>query len=124
MRTRHLLHHVLGCAVLALLPAAQAEPDPPAARAPQPAGCAAPAYDGPALLHRAERLSQFEALGADCLKQLMVACDVAATRQLLDPGSAFSCSIGYEALLKRGFGGDFRAMLAWWHSREGASGLL
>ncbi|HYD75141.1 hypothetical protein [Ramlibacter sp.] len=124
MRTRHLLQHVLGCAALALLPAVQAEPGLLAVPAPQPARCQAPPYDGPALLHRKERMTQFEALGEHCLKQLMVECHAAAARQLLDPGSAFACSIGYEALLKRGFGGDFQALLAWWHQREGASGLL
>ena len=53
-------------------------------------------------------------------QRLVVDCDTAASRQLLDSGSAFSCSIGYEALLKRGFQGDFQAMLAWWRSREAA----
>lgn len=123
MRMRD-LHHGLGCAALALLTAVQAEPGPMPDGVPQPAGCQAPPYDGPPLLHRKERISQFEALGEPCLKQLMVECNAAANKQLLDPGSAFSCSIGYEALLKRGFGGDFQAMLAWWRNREGATGLL
>lgn len=105
-----------GCAVaFACLPAvAEGQAAPEAL--PAPASCEAPVYDGPLLLHRQERITQYEGLGEHCLKHLVMQCDAAAGRQLLDPGSAFSCSIGYEALLRRGFGGDFQAMLAWWRS--------
>lgn len=84
---------------------------------PSPAICRAPAYDGPLLLHRQDRIAQYEGLGEQCLKRLVVECNAAASRQLLDAGSAFACSLGYEALLRRGFGGDFQAMLAWWRTR-------
>ena len=79
--------------------------------------CRAPAYDGPPLLRRQERIAEYEGLGEHCLKRLAVECDAAASRQLLDAGSAFACSLGYEALLRSGFGGDFQAMLAWWRTR-------
>ena len=86
---------------------------------PSPA-CRAPADDGPPLLHRQDRIAQYESLGDHCLKRLVVECNAAASRQLLDAGSAFACSLGYEALLRRGFGGDFQAMLAWWRTRPDA----
>jgi hypothetical protein len=89
-----------------------------AAQAEGPAAerCSAPAHDGPLLADRQERIAQYEALGDQCLKRLLLACDDAANRHLLDSGSAFACSIGYEALLRRGFGGDFQAMLGWWRN--------
>lgn len=89
---------------------------------PTPA-CQEPEYQGSMMLNREERISQFEGLGEQCLKRLLVECNAAASRQLLDMSSAFSCSLGYEALLKRGFGGDFQAMLAWWRTRATGSTL-
>jgi hypothetical protein len=29
-----------------------------------------------------------------------------------------ACSLGHEALLRRVFGGDFNALLAWWRSQR------
>ncbi len=106
-------------AALALMPAVQAEPGVSGHQ--QPQACQAPMHDGHPMLHREERMAQFESLGEHCLKRLMVECNAAANSRLLDPGSAISCSIGYEALLKRGFGGNFQAMLAWWRSQEEGS---
>ena len=85
-----------------------------------PAGCRAPEHEGNPLLAREERIRQFESLGSPCLKQLLVECSAAASRELLDTGTAFACSLGYEALLRRGFNGNFQAMLAWWRSPERA----
>ena len=86
------------------------------AEGPDAERCRAPAHDGPPLADRQERIAQYEDLGEQCLKRLLLACDDAANRNLLDSGAAFACSIGYEALLRRGFGGDFQAMLGWWRS--------
>ncbi|TFY98369.1 hypothetical protein [Ramlibacter humi] len=93
-------------------PGALSPPKPQAV----PSGCHEPEHAGNPLLHRDERIRQYENLGEPCLKRLLVECNAAASRQLLDEGQAFACSIGYEALLKRGFGGDFQAMLAWWRT--------
>lgn len=98
------------CALAAAWAGVQAQP------LPAPARCEPPAHAGPPILGRQERIAQYEALGEQCLKQLTVACSDAASRRLLDADNAFACSIGYEALLRRGFGGDFHAMLAWWRS--------
>ena len=85
--------------------------------APEGGRCEMPAHDGHPMQGRQERIAQFEQLGEHCLKRIVVQCDGDARQELLDPGRAFSCSIGYEALLRRGFGGDFQALLQWWRSR-------
>jgi hypothetical protein len=64
--------------------------------------------------------SRYEQLPLHCLKAIFMQCADAASEQVLDFGSAAACSIGYEALLKRGFSGDFEALLAWW--RTGRTG--
>ena len=57
------------------------------------------------------------------LKARYLACDRAATRTVLDPGTAVTCSNAAEALLERGFGGDFDRLIAWWRSeKDGAAG--
>ena len=86
------------------------------ARAAASADCRQPEHAGNPMLDRAERIRAYESLGEPCLKRLLVECSAAANHRLLDQGSAFACSIGYEALLKRHFGGDFQAMLAWWRT--------
>ena len=48
-----------------------------------------------------------------CLKSMMLRCGDAANRGLLDPTNAAMCSMGYEALLRKSFGGSFPAMMAW-----------
>jgi len=100
-------------AALWLLPA-QAQPSGTPASG---GSCVAPEHAGHPMLGREERITQYEGLGVPCLKRLLVQCNAAASREMLDSGAAMACSIGYEALLKRGFNGDFQAMLAWWRNR-------
>jgi hypothetical protein len=66
------------------------------------------------LAHRAETISSLEQMPDSCLKALVVECNDTADARLLDLGSAALCSMGYEALLNNGFGGNFRAMMTWW----------
>jgi hypothetical protein len=88
-----------------------------------PAGAQSPACAVPdasaehPLLGRQERLAQFETLPETCLKTMVVECSTVASQQMLDAASAASCSMSYEALLKRSFNGNFQEMLAWWRSR-------
>jgi hypothetical protein len=88
-------------------------------------GAPSPACDVPAsapahpLLGRQERLAQLEALPESCLKSMVVECSSVASTQMLDAASAAACSMSYEALLKRSFGGDFQEMLTWWRGRHG-----
>ncbi|WP_310567051.1 hypothetical protein [Hydrogenophaga sp.] len=55
------------------------------------------------------------------LKVAYLRCDRAATERLLDVGEAANCSAIHEKLLKVGFDGDFKRLLAWWHAERIAS---
>lgn len=52
------------------------------------------------------------------LKAAYLRCDRAATERLLGPGDAANCSVIYEELLRVGFGGDFKRLLAWWQAER------
>jgi hypothetical protein len=47
------------------------------------------------------------------VKQFYLGCSAAAMRGRLGGGETAACSVGYEVLLQRHFGGDFHALLAW-----------
>jgi hypothetical protein len=113
MRATALRCLVVAAAVVASLPAAAAE----ATATP----CELPAPDVDPLVDRAGMLAHYEQLPQSCLREIVSACTTAASQALLDLGSAAVCSFGYEALLKQGFGGNFRALLAWWRSQRGES---
>lgn len=53
------------------------------------------------------------------LKQFYRRCTRASVRGHLGAGEIAICSIAYEQLLQRHFGGDFRALLAWRRGPEG-----
>ena len=48
------------------------------------------------------------------LERLFLRCSRESSERFMGFGEAALCSIGFEALKKRKFGGDFNAMLAWW----------
>jgi hypothetical protein len=52
------------------------------------------------------------------LKAAYLRCEQAASERLLGIDDAARCSILYERLLKVGFGGDFKRLLAWWHAER------
>lgn len=70
------------------------------------------------ITERSETISSFERMPEGCLKTLFSECSGWANRGLLDPHSAAICSVGYEALLRKSFGGSFQAMLAWWRAER------
>jgi hypothetical protein len=47
-------------------------------------------------------------------------CEHAATQYLMDLGTATHCSVVTETLKAQRFGGDFKAMLAWWQANKDA----
>jgi hypothetical protein len=57
----------------------------------------------------------------DELKQVYLACDRTASRQVLDMESAARCSSVGEALQKRVFDGSFDRLLAWWRAEKHAA---
>ncbi len=65
---------------------------------------------------REDSLRTQQQLPETCLKRLVRQCDADADAGFLDGGSAATCSLRYEALLRRGFHGDFSAFLRWWQS--------
>jgi hypothetical protein len=71
----------------------------------------APDVEVPALrMSVEERVGQ---LSEAQLKESYLRCSRAAVRGRLQSGEIAGCSIVYETLLKRVFGGDFRALIAW-----------
>ena len=102
---------LLVVALPAALPAAAIEIAPPA--------CELPASSADPLGDRAGVLALYERLPRACLHEIFTACSTAASETLLDFGSAAVCSFGYEALLSQGFGGNFRALMAWWRAQQG-----
>ena len=84
----------------------------------QAQACQLPGAGADPLADRAGLLAQYEQLPQSCLQELFRACTDASSRSLLDFGSAASCSFGYEALLKQGFGGNFHALIAWWQGER------
>jgi hypothetical protein len=71
------------------------------------------------MAHRAATIASLERLPESCLKSLLVACSEHADQQLMDGASAAMCSMGYEALLRKSFGGNFHEFMAWWRRERG-----
>jgi hypothetical protein len=111
MDARALLRAVVAASVLSTLPAW--------AEAPTTA-CELPATEVDPLLERQRLLAEYERLPQPCLREIFAACSIAANEGLLDFGSAAVCSLGYEALLKQGFNGNFRALMVWWQRQRQA----
>jgi hypothetical protein len=86
----------------------------------QSADCRAPELPAHPLAARSASMTWFEQMPESCLRTMFMECAAAAHSHLLDIGSATFCSVGYEALLKRGFGGDFHALIGWWRSQREA----
>ena len=56
------------------------------------------------------------------LKVIYLGCEDSATSQRLAGGDAMYCSIAYEELKQRAFGGDFGQIRRWLDSRSGWRG--
>lgn len=64
--------------------------------------------------------SHLQRTSADVLKRQYLICERAATERVLDGSSAAECSMVYEELRERIFGGNFNALNTWWHGVRGA----
>ena len=104
----------LGFALLLALPTQALAAGPPACR---PEGEPL-SY----LLHREALITRHEKLPQACLEDLFRACSQSSRTSLLDGDDAAMCSIGYEALLRSRFKGDFKALMDWWRSERVAAG--
>ncbi len=67
---------------------------------------------------REQMLTALEAMPQTRLKAAFLSCDQASTQRVLDLGEAMPCAMAWDALLKREFGGNLDAMLAWWRARR------
>jgi len=95
---------VLLAAVLALCTPAQANDDPAEEMADERVG---------------EVIARIKSLPEADLKKFYQRCNRAAIRGQLGSGEIALCSVGYETLLQRHFGGDFHALLAWRRNPDG-----
>lgn len=84
------------------------------------ASCHLPGEGRDLLTDRAGLLAQYERLPQSCLQAIFAECTAESSRTMLDFGTAAVCSLGYEALLSQGFGGNFRALMAWWREQRDA----
>jgi hypothetical protein len=84
-----------------------------------PAQCRAP-QEAVGIDDRAGGIAALERMPDSCLKEMMMQCGDSANQRLLDLGTAAMCSMGYEALMRKSFGGNFRELMAWWRSERAA----
>jgi hypothetical protein len=87
-----------------------------------PTRCEAALSEGHVLADRSGTIAAMERMPEGCLKSLLLQCSETADRQFMDLGSAAICSMGYEALLRKSFGGSFHAFMEWWR-RERAEAI-
>jgi hypothetical protein len=59
-----------------------------------------------------------DSLTIEQLEITFLECDRRASVELLGFGDAAECSVIFEALKQRAFGGDFNRLLAWWKPRQ------
>lgn len=74
----------------------------------------------PAALGHSHQSAEVERLSIEQLKRFYLWCGRAAVAGQLDNGAIMQCSIFYEALKERAFGGDFERLLAWSRENSGA----
>jgi len=63
--------------------------------------------------HHEHLTRQLEVMPDSSLKTIYLGCSREAFQRSLGSGEIASCSIVYETLLRRSFGGDFMALLSW-----------
>lgn len=89
-------------------------PAPAAAAAPLRTVCAALALLTAAAAAPAQMTHEHaRALGPEALRRAYLACHRAAMEDRLSIGDAMDCSVIYETLKQREFGGDFERLAAW-----------
>lgn len=65
------------------------------------------------VLQQEDFAANFERLSDDQLKVLYLNCARESARRAFGSGDAAFCSVAYEALKRRVFGGEFHALYAW-----------
>lgn len=80
--------------------------------------CTQAQESGRALDHESRLVSALRKLPEQGLKDFYLRCSRAADEGSLGSNEIALCSLGYEMLLNRAFGGDFFALLAWSRSQS------
>lgn len=62
--------------------------------------------------------SHLASIDVEVLKLAYMECDRRAAGGLLPAANAADCSLIYEELKERAFGGDYGRLLAWWHAQR------
>jgi hypothetical protein len=70
-----------------------------------------PSRAGPAIPVALQQLSVTD------LKAVYLGCERSASRSVLGPGDAATCSIAFEELKRRAFDGNFENFLTWWRAQ-------
>ncbi len=72
-----------------------------------------PMVVGTTMAHSQSHAGKPIVIPIDELKSVYLACNRAATGGQLNTGGIMKCSVVYEELKRRAFGGDFHKLLAW-----------
>lgn len=79
-------------------------------------GCAVIAALGAPIASSQTRSDDVQSQSIEELKGIFLACDQAARNGLVATSDVFRCSIAYEELKKRAFGGNFDRLVAWYQA--------
>ncbi len=79
----------------------------------------APAAPDPDSLHQ----SRLQRVPVEELKAMYLNCNREALAGRLDAGAIMACSVVYETLKQRAFGGDFDALRSWSRARDADAGV-
>jgi hypothetical protein len=66
---------------------------------------------------QSDTLGELNSVPIDQLSSTYLSCSSAATSGRLDTAAIMQCSVAYEVLKRRAFGGDFEKLLAWSKAR-------
>ena len=64
--------------------------------------------------------AELEQMDERGMKRFYARCSQEGLQRRLDGGEAMACSVGYDVLLKKHFGGDFEQLLTWSRSVQSA----
>lgn len=70
---------------------------------------------------REQLLARFEQMPEPVLATAFLRCDREARARVLSLDDGARCAMAWDALLRRAFGGDVDALIAWWRVNRGES---
>jgi hypothetical protein len=70
---------------------------------------------------RAALVAAFDAMPTPRLQAMFLQCARESSERAFGMDEAVPCAMAWDTLLQREFGGDVRALLAWWRGQRAAS---